>query len=781
MGPQEVTDAARYEAVIRRTSHGVAHVRAEDWGSLGYGQGYAVAQDHGPTILDQVLKVRARRASVFGPGAADAHLHSDVAYSVLGLHARAPEVRAAQPAHVAAMVHGFAAGVDRWLRETPPGALPAWCPPAAAVGRIDALDVYATTSDLALAAGSRNVIEYLATARPPGPDGPAPAPPLTPLAGSLASNGWAVGREASASGHGMVMANPHFPWYGEARLWECHLTIPGTLDVYGVSLLGTPGVQMGFNRAVAWAHTFSVGNRFTVYRLALDPEDPTRYRYGDEMRAMTPTTVTVPVRHDDGSVTDHVQTMWASHYGPMLNLPLFGWGAELAFTFRDANWGNDRFLSQFLAMNLAGDLDEFQAAFRHENGIPWVNTMAADSTGRAWYIDASRTPKLSAEAEAGLRERLDNDPLTALLFANRVALLDGSDPAFEWVDTDGAPGPGLVPFDDLPQLERDDWVANANESHWMVNPACPLTGYSVLHGIEDTPCSARTRANIAALSEPGSGADGTLTPLDLETRVLSNRSVTAALLRAALAARCADAGTVEVAGRTVDLAPAAAALAAWDGHFDLGSEGAHLWREIMVGLPDEAVRDAGVLWAEGFDPADPVGRPRGLAPAPDEGSDPVLAAVARAVLALEEAGVALDAPLGEVQWAVGGGTRRGVHGGQERDGVANILGPIGTLPSHSLEPMSPQASPVAGRTELTGLRAGGYEVTYGTAWLLVVELAADGPRARSLLPYGQRGDADAPSAQLDAYAAKSLHNVCFTDADIDDDPDLESVTVRSSA
>ena len=65
----------------------------------------------------------------------------------------------------------------------------------------------------------------------------------------------------------MVVANPHFPWGGEARFWECHLTIPGELDVYGVSLLGTPGVQMGFNAGVAWAHTFSRGHRFTVQQL----------------------------------------------------------------------------------------------------------------------------------------------------------------------------------------------------------------------------------------------------------------------------------------------------------------------------------------------------------------------------------------------------------------------------------------------------------------------------------------------------------------------------------
>ena len=241
---------------------------------------------------------------------------------------------------------------------------------------------------------------------------------------------------------------------------------------------------------------------------------------------------------------------------------------------------------------------------------------------------------------------------------------------------------------------------------------------------------------------------------------------------------------MEVAGRTVDLGPAAAALAAWDGHFDLGSEGAHLWREVMVGIPDEALRDAGVLWAQGFDPSDPVGRPYGLAVPPDVGIDPLLGAVARAVLALEEAGVALDAPLGRVQWAVGGSSRCGVHGGQERDGAANILGPIGMLPSHSLEPLRSQARPVAGRTPAApGFAPAGTRSPTAPRGCSSWSSPPTAHGARSVLPYGQCGDADSPTAskQLEAYAAKALHNVRFTDAEIDDDPNLESVTVRSSA
>ena len=106
----------------------------------------------------------------------------------------------------------------------------------------------------------------------------------------------------TASGGGIVLANPHFPWGGEARFWECHLTIPGTIDVYGVSLLGAPGIQMGFNQHLAWAHTFSKGHRFTMYQLRLAEGAPTSYHYGDEVRPMVPTEHTVSVAEADGSM-----------------------------------------------------------------------------------------------------------------------------------------------------------------------------------------------------------------------------------------------------------------------------------------------------------------------------------------------------------------------------------------------------------------------------------------------------------------------------------------------
>ncbi|MCB1014961.1 MAG: penicillin acylase family protein, partial [Acidimicrobiales bacterium] len=402
--------ATAYDAEVRYTSDGVPHVRAGDWGGIGYGQGWACGRDQLPAIADQLLKVRSERARHFGAGPQGAHVASDLGYLALGVQQRAAAFRDAQRPELAALISGYVAGYNRAVTEAhEQGSLPDWCAGAEWVRTVTEQEFYAHLVDVSLLASGRNLVQLIGRAEPPGPDGPVPPSPVEALgggaAGAGASNGWAVGGDVTASGHGMVLANPHFPWYGEARFWECHLTIPGELDVYGVSLLGTPGVQLGFNEGVAWAHTFSCGNRFTVYRLDLVPGDPTRYRFGDDERAMASERHTVAVLGDDGALHPLERTLWRSHHGPMLNLPLLGWGDELAFSYRDANLDNTAVLEQFARMDQATDLDAFQAAFAEVQGMPWVNTMAADRSGRAWYIDASATPKLSAGAQARFRDR----------------------------------------------------------------------------------------------------------------------------------------------------------------------------------------------------------------------------------------------------------------------------------------------------------------------------------------------------------------------------------------
>ena len=779
----QTTGEGRFEAEIRLTTHGVAHVRAGDWGGLGFGQGWACARDHLPAIADQILKVRGERARFWGAGRHDGLLAGDLGYRVLGLRDRAGALRDAQPPHIRDLVAGYTAGVNRAVTdalEDPEGRLPEWCRGAAWIRPINELDLYAYLGDVALLASGRNLVQLIGRAEPPGPDGPVPPAPIEALAPpTAASNGWALGGDVTASGGGMVLANPHFPWYGEARFWECHLTIPGVYDVYGVSLLGTPGVQMGFNRHLAWTHTFSCGHRFTLYRLDLDPDDPTSYRYGDEIRAMAPETHAVEVLADGGPRTVE-RTLWRTHHGPMLNLPLLGWSREVGFTYRDANLDNTSVIEQFLRMGMADGIDTFREVFHTVKGLPWVNTLAADSSGRAFYTDASATPRLTDGARARFRERIRDDFVAALLFENRIALLDGSDPDDEWQDHPEARSPGLEPPGELPELERRDVLVNANDSPWLTHPAQPLTGYPVLCGLEATPRTLRTRQNLRVAS--ALAARGSVTVEDLLDAVYDGRSLSAELLRDELVARLLTTDPYVVEGHPVDPQRVAEVLASWDGAVTLGSRGAALWREFMAGFAPAAWKDAGPLFAVGFDPADPLGTPRGLAgpTGGDPSADPVLAAVGHAVRVLDAAGIPLDAALGDVQWADRGGRRVPVPGGGEGEGVLNVLAPSGALPPASLEPMPTPPVAVPGR-EVTGLGRGGYQVTYGASFLMAVEVTPEGPRGVGLLAYGQSGDPRSPhhADGTEAFAARAVRPLRFTDDDIAADPHLEVLTIAT--
>jgi acyl-homoserine-lactone acylase len=144
--------------------------------------------------------------------------------------------------------------------------------------------------------------------------------------------------------------------------------------------------------------------------------------------------------------------------------------------------------------------------------------------------------------------------------------------------------------------------------------------------------------------------------------------------------------------------------------------------------------DAGELWAEPFDAADPVGTPSGLAPPPD-GGDPLMVNLARAVQTIEAAGWPLDAPLGEIQYADRAGERVPIHGGTFFDGITNIVAHSSF--STSTEPATDRATPATENSQLT---TDGYLVNTGTSFLMALEYTEKGPKAGIFLTYGETGD-----------------------------------------
>lgn len=768
-----VTGPDGYAATIRRTDAGVAHVQAEDWGGLGFGQGYAFAEDHACTLLDRVVKARGEWSRWHGPGDDDEYLNSDLALSALDLMGRAAEDLEAQPQRERDMVEGYAAGFNAYLDHAEPTG---WCAGEEWVGDIDAVDLMAVYKELLLYASAGQFYDLMATAAPPESaaeptDGAVEdASAFDTGDDEIASNGWAIGAEASETGSGMLVANPHFPWEGALRLWETHLTIPGEVDVYGAGLLGVPGVLIGFNDAVAWTHTVSAGSRFTAYRLDLADGDPTSYVVDGETVALDPVEVSVEVLGDDGTVDVVERTLWFSEHGPMVNFPGFGWTDSQALSFRDGNIDNTTFLAQFLDMNSAASMDEFIAAHENNLGIPWVNTISVSADGRAWYTDSTPTPNLSDETIAAWQEALATDPIVGIAESNGVVLLDGSTSANDWVDEPGARGPGLVPWDDLPKLERSDWVFNSNDSYWLTNPDEPLTGLSPLHGLVETARTPRTRMNLTTLTDDSAegprGDDGLWSSGELRDAALSNRAFTALAVLDDVLAACDVTPTVEVDGTQIDLSKACEILAGWDGTADVDSPGAPIFREWIHQYESDDLREVGDLFAEPFDPVEPIATPAGLGD-----GELALSRLGQAVINLETAGFPLDVTFGDLQYTLRGDVRVAIHGGTNHEGIENSIGYNGERTT--TEPVETDYPAVVdGSSLLTGA---GYPVNRGTSFIMVTEFSDDGPQGWAFLAYGQSGDRDSALHldQTEAFSAKDWQPVRFTEADVSEATERE--------
>ena len=114
------------------------------------------------------------------------------------------------------------------------------------------------------------------------------------------SNATAVGGDATTTGRGMVLGNPHFPWRGRYRFTQFHLTIPGKYDVAGAGLIGSPVVNIGWNKNVAWSHTVSTAYRFTPYEYKTVPGTTNYVTASGAVKAPERRVVKVEVKGKDG-------------------------------------------------------------------------------------------------------------------------------------------------------------------------------------------------------------------------------------------------------------------------------------------------------------------------------------------------------------------------------------------------------------------------------------------------------------------------------------------------
>jgi acyl-homoserine-lactone acylase len=766
-----------YKATIKRTSYGVPHISATDLGSAAFGQGWAYAEDRFCDLMDQVIKVRSQRAKFFGAGPDFANLITDYGYLQLGVMDLARQQNAQLSTEERQILDGYVAGFNGLLTKVGAAHVPGWCAGQPWVGPITAVDVLAYERDLALLASGDNLLAPAFAAQPPGSavafasvapqvrQGVQQIRDFKNAAGTaLGSNGWALGADKSQTGKGLLLANPHFPWEGELRFWESQVTVPGNLNVYGASLGGLPGVQIGFTDKVAWTHTISTGTRFTFYLMTLDG-DATHYLVDGQREAMTSKTFTIQVKQPDGTLAPVSRTLYSTRYGPVLDLssidPSLGWTDATAISYRDANITNDKMLHQWFNIARAADTNGINAAVAGDQGIPWVNVIATDAKGNAYYADPSQTPLLTPDAQAVWASP-----------DNPLGLLDGSSSAFAWQNAPGQRSQGLVPFSQQPKLTRRDYTFNANDSHYVPNANQQLVGFNLLQGPEGTPLTVRSRQNVKLIE-----ATAKFSVAAIGAALYGDTSFTSDQLTSAVAASCR--GTITVDGSTVNLNQPATVLQSWDRRFDPASRGAILWRETVAAViaANPGSLTAGpAMWGVPFSPGDPAHTPRGV----PTNRTPLCQGLARATLLLQSRGIPLNAPLSQLQYTVKNGVKIPVPGSNENVGIANAVYyqfPGQAASSTSLEPGMDLGTLFSDKTDMT---TKGYPVNYGTSFVLTMGFTTAGPSAKALLTFGESANPASPnfSDQTRLFSNKQLRDAWFTDAQISGDTKSIEVLVQ---
>ncbi|MCP5067020.1 MAG: acylase, partial [bacterium] len=510
----------RYSATIQRTTYGIPHIQAQDWGGLGYGYGFAFAEDNLCVLALEIVEANGDLSRHFGPGGGN--LDRDLFWTfwandevVQGFFDQASD-------DVKELVRGYAAGYNRYLRDTGTGALPEACRDAEWVREIDEIDLFRVYYKLVDRAGASNLISYMVDAVPPATMAANSAteqvPPfwasLTPEQfreqanlpvwepEKIGSNMVGLGGDATENGRGMLLVNPHFPWNGPLRFYQVHVTIPGVIDSMGASLFGSPLPVIAFNKNVAWSHTVSAATRFVLRYLTLDPTDPTSYVFDGETRSMTPHPVSVEVLEPDGTLSTREHTFYDTEFGPVV-APFIPWNIAFALVAEDPSRSNFRIFDQILQENLAGNLDEFVAALEGHVALPWVNTVVVDRSGDAYYGDIGTVPHLTDAKAAACAT-----PMTALFAGFGLTVIDGSRSDCNLGNDPDSPQPGIFGPGNLPKLRSREWVQNSNDSYWLTRPDTPLEGFSALLGGERQQQGLRTRLGIRQIEERLAGTDG---------------------------------------------------------------------------------------------------------------------------------------------------------------------------------------------------------------------------------------------------------------------------------
>lgn len=411
---------------VRRTAHGVPHIRADNLEAAAYALAYVQLEDYGSRVALGLLRSRGEMGRWFGHDSIGRDFTARLTYAraVAGYPTLDSEVRS--------VYDGFAEGVNRYV-ELHPEEFPSGFAPRFTGYDVLAHDVYVATAEQ----GAR----FVARMDPARRGAPRAADESSLSEGEdppdEGSNAWAFAPSRTKSGHAILLRNPHLAW--NSGYYEAHFTVPGVVDFYGDFRVGSPfAVIGGFNRDLGWSTTNNAPLLSQIYSLDVDPARVDRYLLDGASVPLERELVTVEFRNGTG-FSSETRESWRTSLGPVIYR-----GNGKIYVLRAAGDGDVRGGEQFLRMMRAHSLAQWKDAMRMRARIN-SNFTYADRAGNIFLVWNASIPALPQPS--------------------------GGDTAAVPVHSTSDVWTHYVAFDSLPQLlnPKGGYVQNSNDPPYYTN------------------------------------------------------------------------------------------------------------------------------------------------------------------------------------------------------------------------------------------------------------------------------------------------------------------------
>ncbi|MCU0381594.1 MAG: acylase [Chitinophagaceae bacterium] len=387
---------------------GVPHIYAQTDEELFYLEGWAQMELHANLIVELYGRSRGRASEYWGKEKVD----NDIMVHTLGFPELARDWTAKQDPAYKKLLSAFVRGLNDYVKAHPESVKPE----NRAILPLDEVDV-------------NQHLCFVVFARFVGGEDLG----VSQKYRDLGSNAYAVAPARSASGKAMLVQNPHLPWHGEYLFTEMHLNKPG-LNLYGSTLVGFPGIAIGFNEHLGWTHTNNTIDNADTYLLQLKDGG---YLLDGERQEFIKTTKTIRVKDSTGKLNDQSIDIYKSRHGPLVKM-----GSGKALAIRMVGMDRPNIGYQWWKMATSKNFGEFETALKMAQ-IPFWNVMYADKQGNIFYLFNGLVPKRGEDSWR---------------YWNRV--IPGGKSADIWTE--------VHPYADLPKVKNPSqgWLQNANDPPW---------------------------------------------------------------------------------------------------------------------------------------------------------------------------------------------------------------------------------------------------------------------------------------------------------------------------